>query len=341
MTEIALENVEGALELRRAAIRQLLEEASAEKLDTVLAQLGDGQVREHLATIDSSLQLARRGDLGRCTVCHDPVESQQLLVDYTAHVCLTHLTEEQASSLEREIALAQRTQQSLLPATIPEVPGLEIAAFSRPAEFVSGDYFDFIPLAGGNPALLVADVAGHGVSASLHMARLQALARALIPESPSPSAAIARLHRLFIHNSHFPTFVTFFLGIFSPATRELTYCNAGHNPPLLLRAGGAAETAAWLRPTSAAIGLIEEGTFHDRRLALQAGDLLVAYTDGVVESASSDGELFGVDRLLAAVRQRWGAAPSVVIAGVTSALETFLGRRAPSDDITLVAARAG
>lgn len=341
MPEVVLGVVEDALEARRAVIRQLVEQAPADKLDRLLAQLGEEKLTNQLAVIDDSLARARSGRLGVCEVCHEGVNARRLLVDYTAHVCLDHLSSDQASSLEREIELAQRTQQSLLPAEIPSVPGLAIAAFSRPAEFVSGDYFDFIPLAGGTPGLIVCDVAGHGVSASLHMARLQALARAVLPEADSPSAAVATLHRLFLHNSHFPTFATGFLGAYTPASRTLSYCNAGHNPPLVLRAGpGGPESAVWLRPTSAAIGLVEGGVFLGEEVSLDPGDILVVYTDGVVEAESPAGLPFGADGLLTAVRRQGGASPHDLLEDLTGALENHVGQAGLRDDVTLVVARA-
>jgi len=129
---------------------------------------------------------------------------------------------------------AMTIQKALLPQEIPNIPGLDVAAFSRPAEFLGGDYFDFIDFSADTHGLVIADVAGHGVSASLQMAGLQALARAIIPTSHSPAEVVTHIHNLFRHNIRFTTFVTVFIGAFNPTSSSFTYCNAGHNPPLLL-----------------------------------------------------------------------------------------------------------
>jgi sigma-B regulation protein RsbU (phosphoserine phosphatase) len=126
-------------------------------------------------------------------------------------------------------------QKTLLPQEVPNIPGIEIAAFSRPAQIVGGDYFDFIDFSNGFHGLAIADVAGHGVSASLHMASIQALLQTLVPDNKSPAEVMRQVHKLFIHNIRYETFVTFFIGAFDSSTKTLTFCNAGHPPPLILR----------------------------------------------------------------------------------------------------------
>ena len=111
----------------------------------------------------------------------------------------------------------------LLPQAIPEMPGLEIAAYSRPAQLLGGDYFDFAEFKDGRYCVAIADVDGHGVSASLHMASVQATLRAIVPSSHSPSEVANQIHKLFVHNIHFTTFVTLFIGAFDPSTKSFTY----------------------------------------------------------------------------------------------------------------------
>jgi sigma-B regulation protein RsbU (phosphoserine phosphatase) len=218
---------------------------------------------------------------------------------------------------------------------------MDVAAYSRPAAYVGGDYFDFIDFSEETHGLLIADVAGHGVSASLQMASLQALARVIIPASDSPAQVVERIHDLFGHNIRFTTFVTMFIGSFSPATRMFTYCNAGHNPPFVLQAdGGQSTTISWLRPTGPAIGLVEEPKFSEQALALNQSDLLVMYTDGVVEAADPAKDFFGEAHLAEIVERLHDSSPRDVVRGVRQSLESFVMGKPLSDDITLVVCRS-
>jgi sigma-B regulation protein RsbU (phosphoserine phosphatase) len=297
-------------------------------------------VNEHLHHLDGYIERAENGKLGLCTVCHDFVDTKRLVVDYTANVCLDHLSREEAAGLERELEMAQAVQRALLPSETPDVPGLQLAAFTRPAQIIGGDYFDFIGFETGDPGWAVGDVAGHGVSASLHMAGLLALCRAILPTSAGPAEAARRIQRLFVHNSRYTTFVSLFLGAFDPPRRSLTYCNAGHNPPLLLRAAsGGAPTLEWLQPTGAAIGLVEDADFGEQTIELRADDLLVMYTDGVVEAADAEGRMFETAGLARVVAGSGGASAGEVVRAVTQAVEDHLAGRDPADDITLLVAR--
>jgi sigma-B regulation protein RsbU (phosphoserine phosphatase) len=217
---------------------------------------------------------------------------------------------------------------------------MEIAAFSRPAQIVGGDYFDFVEFGGGRYGLIIADVAGHGVSASLHMASIQAMLHAIAAASDSPAEAVTKVHKLFIHSIRFNTFVTFFVGTFDPTGRVLTYCNAGHNPPMILHNGGNGKgPITWLQPTGAAVGLIEEGVYDEETVALHAGDLLVMYTDGVTEAVNLRDEAFGQERLTAAIKRAHQSAPQGVVQEIREVLETFGGGKPLADDATVVICR--
>jgi phosphoserine phosphatase RsbU/P len=340
MQESTLKSVRESLVERRSTLSQWIGEASADDKALALGPLEAPAVDSHIASLDESIARADAHTLGLCTVCHDYVDSARLEVDYTASVCLEHLSQEEADGLERELELAKTVQRSFLPQAEPRIPGLDVAAFSRPAQFVGGDYFDFVPFASGDHGLAIGDVAGHGVSASLHMASLQALFHAIVPARHSPSEVIHQIHRLFIHNSHYPTFVTLFLAAYSPSTRSLTYCNAGHNPPLVVRAVRAGEPRVeWLKPTAAAIGLVEAAEFDERSLTLAPGDVLVMYTDGVVEAANEAADLFGTKRLVEAVVSQFNASPREIVRALTASLESFSGGKPLADDATLVVGR--
>jgi sigma-B regulation protein RsbU (phosphoserine phosphatase) len=324
---------------KRDGLRQWLTKASPPEKAQALGSANEQAVTAHVDHLDKSIALAEVGDLGRCIVCHGTVDTERLVVDYTAMVCLEHLSAEESTRLEREIRLAQVVQQALLPGEVPTIPGVEIAAFTRPAQFVGGDYFDFLTLQGGDIAWLIGDVAGQGVSAGLQMAGVQALCHAVVPTHASPAEAVDQIHKLFIHNTRYTTFVSLFLATYNPSRRALTYCNAGHNPPLVLSAGGAGSGVRWLNPTGAAIGLVEDASFSDAKVNLGAGDLLILYTDGVVEASGDGRAMFGTERLVQAVQPLRGGSPGDVIRAITRSLQDFVGGKELADDATLVVCR--
>jgi sigma-B regulation protein RsbU (phosphoserine phosphatase) len=339
MQPAILEQVRASLLDKRAALSQWLARTPAPVRAISLGPAGEAAVTDHLDSLEEYIAEADAGQLGLCTVCHGFVDSRRLVADYTAQVCLDHLSPEEASRLEHELEMAQVVQRALLPGEAPDLPGLQVAAFTRPAQIIGGDYFDFLSYQGEVVGWAVGDVAGHGVAASLHMAGLQALCRAIIPSSAGPAAAAQQIQRLFVHNSRYTTFVSLFLAAYDPSSRTLTYCNAGHNPPLLMPGDGSPQAARWLHPTGAAIGLVEEGTYAEERLVLAEGDLLVMYTDGVVEATNREGRSFEAARLAEVVAGVRRAPAGEVVRAITQAVEDFLGGGEPADDITLVVAR--
>ena len=342
MDESVLDTIEASLKERKENLRRWLSEAPAEAKASAMGPAGEKAVEARLEAIDQSVARAEAGELGVCTVCHDYVDTRRLLIDYTASVCIDHLSPEEAMGLERELELAQVVQQGLLPSEVPEVPGLELAAFTRPAQIIGGDYFDFLMFEGGDHGLALGDVAGHGVSASLHMAGLQALARALVPAHRSPSEVISQIHHLFNHNSRYTTFVTLFLAAFSPIPGTLTYCNAGHNPPFVVRDGaGRGPQIEWLHPTGAAIGLVEAAAYRDAHVSLNKGDCLVLYTDGVVEAGNGKGDPFGTERLSKIVTDERHEPARAIVQALMRSLEAFSDGKPLADDATLVVGKVG
>jgi sigma-B regulation protein RsbU (phosphoserine phosphatase) len=158
----------------------------------------------------------------------------------------------------------------------------------------------------------------------------------------SPAEVVRRIHKLFIHNIRFTTFVTFFIGAFDPITRIFTYCNAGHNPPMVLqeRKNGK-ESVVWLNSTGAAIGLVEEAEFGEKTFDFHEGDLLVMYTDGVTEAVNRQNDEFGSERLAEITRRLHQSSPKVVIQGIREGLEDFCGGKPLADDTTVVVCRIG
>ena len=340
METAILERMSKGLLQKKDSLTNWLKSTPQGKKKDLLGPSSEESVQDHLNVIDGALSKAGSKTLGKCEICHEDVEPELLEVDYTACVCLGHLSNEERRDLESELELAQNVQKMLLPQEIPDIPGLEIAAFSRPAQIVGGDYFDFIDFSDGFHGLAIADVAGHGVSASLHMASIQALLRTLVPINNSPAAVMDQVHKLFIHNISVENFVTFFIGAYDPSTQTLKYCNAGHQPPLVLRKTEInEESALMLRPTGAAIGLVEEAKYREETIKLQKDDLLVLYTDGVTEAANAQNQEFGRDRLGSLCRQKNQMPVKDVLQEIRSDLEVFREGKPLADDTTIVVCR--
>jgi len=315
-------------------LRDWLNNTPARKKQMRLGPADERAVQAHLHVIDTALAKAENLTLGLCEVCHDYVETDRLEMDFTACVCIDHYSAEQKRRLETELELSHKLQKALLPQLMPEISGLQVAAFSQPAEIVGGDYFDFFRFRDDSHGFAIADVMGKGLPASMLMASLQASLRILGPENDSPAAVAQRLNALFCHNIHLIKFITLFLGSYDPATRALKYCNAGHNPPLLFRREK--QTAQWLQPTGAAIGLAENFTFGVETVALSPGDVLVLYTDGVTEAMNAAREEFGENRLAELMRRKANLPAKDLLKELRLALREFTGEQSFKDDLTLV-----
>jgi sigma-B regulation protein RsbU (phosphoserine phosphatase) len=327
----------GSLLEQRQNLLDWLQHTPAWKKQISLGPADEQAMQAHLQVLDTAIAKTEDQTLGLCVVCHDYIETSRLEMDYTACVCLDHLSEEEKDRLEDELELSQKIQQALLPQQTPDIPGVELAAFSRPAHYVGGDYFDFFSFRDQAHGLAIGDVAGKGMSASLLMASLQASLRTLAPEHGSPAEVAQRLNSLFVHNIHLTTFVTLFLGRLDPRTRTLTYCNAGHNPPLLYRAQtNGREPLTWLRPTGAAIGLIEEAQFTAETITLLPGDVLLFYTDGVTEAENPQEEQFGSERLAEVVQQEADLSAAELIRELRYRLQEFANGQPLADDTTIV-----
>lgn len=329
-----LQQLKENLSQRKQNILEFLNYTPARTLETRIGPAGEKEVKDHLHRLDSALQKAEEETLGLCEVCNEQVETSRLEMDYSACVCLEHLTGEERTRLENDLELSQKVQKALLPHELPVINGLEIAAFSQPAHIVGGDYFDFLRFKDGSPAVIIADVMGKGMAASMLMANLQASLHIIIPENTEPANVVARLNQLFCHNIRLTKFVTLFLARYNETTGLLTYCNAGHNPPLLRKPDGSIQ---YLRPTGAAIGLIEQFDFQQEDVTIENGDNILLYTDGVVESVNVDRELFGEERLENFLRNSSQLSASRLISSLREIVQQFTKAQAPSDDTTIVA----
>jgi phosphoserine phosphatase RsbU/P len=331
------EHIQENLTAKRHSLMTWLRSTPSEKKIVRLGSANEQAVQAHVHVLDTTLEKIAAQTLGRCTVCHKYVGTALLEMDYTACVCIEHLSVNEIRDLESELELSQVVQRALLPQQMPEIPGLELAASSRPAQIIGGDYYGFFRFRNGAFGLAIGDVAGHGVSASLLMASMQAALHTLIPMCDSPADVLRQVNGLFRHNIHFTTFVTLFLGAFDPATRTFIYCSAGHNPPLLFhQPERGRDPVAWLRPTGAAIGLIEAFQITTKTVTLSPGDILLLYTDGVTEALNLQGEEIGLERLTTLIRQESRLSAKDLVRALRRMLQEFSNDQPLVDDTTIV-----
>ncbi len=239
--------------------------------------------------------------------------------------------------LEEQLQIARRIQQGFLPQEIPPTADLEIAAASRFCLDVAGDYYDVIPLEDGCTVLAVGDVSGKGAGAALLMANLQASLRTAVGMGSSLDDVVARVNDLIYRNTPPEQYITFFVGVYDPPTRALTYVNAGHNPPMLVHASGEMRL---LDTGGLILGFLPGMNYEQETVALEPGDLIVMYTDGVSEAMNDVEEEFGEARICECVCTRRAQPMPQILSALEKEVVAFRGDRPFEDDFTLLLVRA-
>jgi len=251
---------------------------------------------------------------------------------YRAHVYEETLV---AQKMSQELAFAGQIQASFLPESAPIIGGWGIAATLIPARQTSGDFYDFIELPNGKMGVLVADVADKGTGAALYMALSRTLLRTFAHQYPDdPAEAFRKVNDRLFEDSRADQFVTVFYGVLEPATGRFEYCNAGHNPTFLLRAAHDFKHEALSR-TGVALGAMEGLTWKTASTVLGKGDILLFYTDGVVEAQNLNDEFFGEDRLVGLNGLHHKSAEEIQT-HIIGNLQSFVGEADQFDDITLL-----
>ncbi len=239
--------------------------------------------------------------------------------------------------MKRDLEIAREIQNWLVPSQPPDVPDAEIAFATRPQNSVAGDYYDaFYPTVsaaeGGKLLLVVADVAGKSVPAALLMATMQASLRTIAGDNAPLDALVARLNRYAsAYSLDGRRFTTAILGLYDPATRELTYVNAGHNAPVLRRSD---LTMEFLDKGGLPLGIESTAVYETGTVTLRTGDALLMFTDGVVEAFNAEGEEFGNGRWLNAIRNLPSGTASQSLQFLMRQVDEFVGATRQSDDIT-------
>ena len=237
-----------------------------------------------------------------------------------------------------ELSLAGKIQASFLPDELPSLSGWQLAVTLLPARETSGDFFDLIPLENGKLGILIADVTDKGVGAALYMALSRTLIRTYAIEfgdDPQPDVVFFAANGRILKDARADLFVTAFYGILDPATGELTYCNAGHNPPYLL-SNQDSQRLQLLGQTGMPIGIEEDNLWERATVQINPGDILVLYTDGIPDAQNKQGEFFE-DRLLQkVVLESCGLSAQEVQDKILEEVQTFVGEAPQFDDITLL-----
>jgi len=275
-----------------------------------------------------------------------PFQGEEVLARVETHLALRRLQNqlqdanqklmEANEKMERELALAGKVQASFLPPELDVEAGWQIAAMVKPARQTSGDFYDLIRLPNGSLGLLIADVVDKGVSAALFMALSWSLIRTYAVEYPTqPGNVLAAVNRRILADIGSGQFITAFYGILDQVTGKLTYCNAGHPPPLLF---GAQYSAAGqsLSRTGMALGVVETETWEQSVVELNPSDTLVLYSDGITEAENEQAESFGDSRLRATVRANLGRPAQETRDALLARIRAFSGEVVQSDDITVM-----
>ncbi len=315
---------------------------SLQDIEAVVASPIFDQQNNVVGVVYGSRDVSFRGGVIR------PWEAQfvQLLASTVGTGLLRLEQQRQLLKYENELAIGRRIQTSFLPLAIPHPEGWEIAARFTPAREVSGDFYDVFPLPhSGRLAIAIADVCDKGVGAALFMTLVRTLVRAFAttwfggdrgPKVADEKTVVELAHQYVMAN-HAETsmFATIFFGVLDTATGDLTYVNGGHESPLVLGTGGVKQR---LEPTGPAVGLFSDSRFVSGRVALEPGDTLFAYTDGITEARDVGGQFYGVQRLIDLVRHS-GPSAAALLDRVEQSVAEHLAAADQTDDISMLAVR--
>ena len=288
---------------------------------------------------DATLRV-RRGDFSHRVRVHQHDQLGALgesFNEMTASVSELIQEQQQRQRLENELSIAREVQQQLFPHTLPQLPGLQLAAICRPARSVSGDYYDFIPLGPSRLGIALADISGKGISAALLMASLQASLRsnAMLDGQGGTAALVGRLNQQLFKNTSDDRYATFFYSVYDSDTKTLTYTNAGHLAPFFVNAGRVQQ----LDEGGTVVGLFEEVPYTQGTLKVEPGSVLVAFSDGLTEPENVYGEEFGMERLKEEVIRQVNVPPPRAAENLIAAAEQWAGSAEQADDMTVVVVR--
>lgn len=258
--------------------------------------------------------------------------------------------EKEKERLQSELEIAKEVQNQLFPKAMPKLTTMQLTGVCQPARMVSGDYYDYMCIDPHHVAFAIGDVAGKGISAALLMASIQSIMRTQLTAGFIAQAAtadghcasvfctahaVSQLNKQLFANTSPEKFATFYFGVYDEKRRMLTYTNAGHLPPILLRG----DEASYLEVTGTVVGAFPKVEYEERTLALRVGDMLVAYTDGITEPENEYGEEFGSERLKDVLFRHRNAESEEIIARVMESVRLWTSAPELPDDMTVIVAK--
>ena len=245
----------------------------------------------------------------------------------------------QLESIKGDLAVAREIQQAILPRIFPPFPEnaevMDIAASMNAAKDVGGDFYDFFRIDDDRIGFAIADVSGKGVPAAIFMAVSRTLLRATGIKGATPAECVTYSNELLAKESVKNMFVTIFYGIYNIKTGDITYANAGHNPPYILKANGSIESLPM--STDIIAGVFDDYQFSENKCHLEKGDTIVLFTDGVTEAIDISEQEFGDDRLKGCLSKSSGKSCQQIIDAIKADVSEFVGEAEQSDDITMLA----
>ncbi|HLW80038.1 MAG TPA: PP2C family protein-serine/threonine phosphatase, partial [Terriglobia bacterium] len=322
-------------------------------IEVVAIVIGIQLTRSMTTTVDRLYQATekvKKGDL-RYRINLPPRDQLSALGEafdnMTASVERLLRESEEKSRLESELEIAHEVQSRLFPESPPRIPGLELFGLCRPARVVSGDYYDFLRLGDDRVGVVLGDISGKGISAALLMASIQSALHAQFYDGNSSGGAagavpistaevVGRLNRQLYASTPREKYATFFYGVYDGSTRKLTYTNAGHLPPFLFHQGKVSR----LEAGGTVVGLFSSAAYQEAVVALDPGDALLAFTDGVTEPENIYGEEFGEARLLEVAQKALASPSETLVDEICRTVNDWTGEPELQDDMTVVVAKA-
>ncbi len=280
-------------------------------------------------TIETAVEAMRRGAR---TFLHKPWDDDELVRTVRREVDDGQMRRRAGAMASREREDARLIQRALLPSALPSIPGCEVAALWEPASDFGGDCYDVLRLGGGRLGVSIADVTGKGLPAAFLMSNLQASVRAFAAQQSSPRYVAEGINRTLCSNPALRRFITFFYAVIDATTRTLTFSNAGHNPPILVRADGSVER---LSTGGLVLGVQASANYQQGETRILAGDRIVLFTDGLNEAENADGLDFGDERLVETVVLRRDQSAAALLEQIFAQVRDFTGGRF-TDDATLI-----
>ena len=311
-------------------LRQQLVERRHKLDEVVQAADAPPDFERLLNEVDTALAKIDTDCYGLCDACHEPIETDRLIADPLVRFCLDHLTPLEIKALQRDLELAARVQRGLLPKQPYEGFGWHICYHYEPAGIVSGDYCDIVDAGERGVYFMVGDVSGKGVAASMLMAHLHAMFRALISVGLSLECILEHASRVFAESTLPNQYATLVCGR-ALADGRIQISNAGHPAPLIARNGGVAA----LEFSGLPVGMFCQEEFSVGELTFEAGQFMVIYSDGVSEATDHSSFEYGVERLQTLMGKHRGKHPSDLLAACRDDLADFRRETVKADDATL------